>query len=1529
MSSTMSATAKTILKGPTDWIQWLEMVKSTATTGQVWVYVDPSKTDAQLPPLVEPTWPEPGNLARTQEEITTGVLTTAHKEELSEQRSLYKLRLNRYDQRRTSLAHLHRFIQETVHPDHIHYTFECDTVHEMLVNLQRRLKLTDDIRRLQLTDQYRQLQKSPKNKELDTWLLNWERTYREGIKLSQPIIQKDTAVQDFLRAVSEIASDFASFWTNTIQNNPPTTTTNAQGEIITVDTRPDLYTVIDRFRIQRQILRADSAKLSSNRSAFPTSLQGQEQGQQQQKQAPKCVCGQRHWYAECAYLDASVAPSGWTENPAIRKRIDEQLAKPEKKARIDQAIKNSKERKAKQQKENIDKNEIPHQSFTSVFTTFRTNEEFPLRNSFILDSGADIHVCNNIDRAIGPIRPADTGERLAAGSGWIPILGYGEVEVKTRAPAPRDQQTMKLKNVAFIPSFFTSVVSLKKLIAGGIDWLVRENRLILKDQIFCFVEPKLGQWVLEFNEIQQSSTKSNSNQSSTFVVRSAQARVSQAPAAIWHERLAHCGPEVLEHLPTTVTGVRLANGPSTTECETCAVGKAHKIVSRRPSPEAEKPFDRIHWDMIHFHEGFNGDKYASHFLDDKTRMNWVFTHSEKTQKVLLNIFEEFAEYIKRQFERKIKIFRNDNESALGNDFKAWTRREGIDLETSVPYSPEQNGSAERSGGVIVAKARCIRIHANLPEEMWPETVKAAAYLVNRTPTKRLAWKSPAESLQNALGRTVVRPDISHLRVYGCKVYAYIPQEVREREAYHKLAPRARIGYLVGYDSTNIFRIWFPQLREVRPEKNVAFNELEFFDPKDLDEPLEDIIVTIEVPELPTIPPGGFILEDFEEEEIGDTIEVIPPSSQPSSENSKAISTPSTPPALPTPSPTASPEPAPMAGDAPAASTAPVAEPAPAPAEPAQSSEISTVSKPSREIFGNPEDPRNIIEGRRTRKPTSKPGETPAAAFLQAFSLGSLHQDPSLHRDRLPPPPRNWRELLNHLHRNGFAKAAQTEWAALEKKDTFEIIEKSRIDINGILPLMWVFDYKLDLNGYLARYKARICVRGDLQPISAHETYAATVKMKIFRFILALTAAFDLDTWHADITNAFLNSRLDEDVYCKLPDGFAQPGKCIKLLRALYGLRRAPRLWQQELSDFLETQGLRQVKEESCLFTNDDGIFLLFYVDDILMVSRKDCETQALRIRNALLARYELKDLGELKWYLGIRIIRDRARGKLWMCQDSYLEKIVHRYHLEFRKYPSTPMTIEPMPPNSQQATPQQILAYQGKTGSINYATVQTRPDAARAASHLAEFATNPSQQHQDAADQTILYLDGTRYLAIEYSASATGQEIAYTKPLEVASDASFGNCATTRRSSEGYLFKLFGGPIDWVSVKQKTVTTSTTEAELLALTHAATEALWWNRLFEDVGFRLDHDLVINCDNQQTIRLLTKDLPTLVTKLKHVDIRQHWLREQIADNRINIAWISTSHMPADGLTKSLPKQKHQNFVQQLGLVDISKLGLIAE
>jgi len=108
----------------------------------------------------------------------------------------------------------------------------------------------------------------------------------------------------------------------------------------------------------------------------------------------------------------------------------------------------------------------------------------------------------------------------------------------------------------------------------------------------------------------------------------------------------------------------------------------------------------------------------------------------------------------------------------------------------------------------------------------------------------------------------------------------------------------------------------------------------------------------------------------------------------------------------------------------------------------------------------------------------------------------------------------------------------------------------------------------------------------------------------------------------------------------------------------------------------------------------------------------------------------------------------------------------------------------------------------------------------------------------------------------------------------------------------------------------------------LALSAAAKEAIWWKRLFKLIDFNTDKDLQINCDNLQIIRLLSDDNPLLSTKLRHVDIHQHWLRQEVQANRIAISWISTSNMPADGLTKPLSRQKHERFVQMLGLVDIT-------
>jgi hypothetical protein len=196
-------------------------------------------------------------------------------------------------------------------------------------------------------------------------------------------------------------------------------------------------------------------------------------------------------------------------------------------------------------------------------------------------------------------------------------------------------------------------------------------------------------------------------------------------------------------------------------------------------------------------------------------------------------------------------------------------------------------------------------------------------------------------------------------------------------------------------------------------------------------------------------------------------------------------------------------------------------------------------------------------------------------------------------------------------------------------------------------------------------------------------------------------------------------------------------------------------------------------------------------------------------------------LGELKWFLGIGILRDRENRELWLCQDSYVEKITHRFHLEDRKMPVTPMSSEVLTKYNAQASPKEVHLYQQKIGSLLYTTTITRPDIAKTASKLSEFLLNPSPRHMEAVDRAIAYLYGTRTLAIEYGPDRDQKPEVFT----CASDAAFAD-NQDRKSSDGYLFKLFGGPVDW-----RTVTTSSTEAELLSLAQTAKESYWWIRFF--------------------------------------------------------------------------------------------------
>ena len=215
----------------------------------------------------------------------------------------------------------------------------------------------------------------------------------------------------------------------------------------------------------------------------------------------------------------------------------------------------------------------------------------------------------------------------------------------------------------------------------------------------------------------------------------------------------------------------------------------------------------------------------------------------------------------------------------------------------------------------------------------------------------------------------------------------------------------------------------------------------------------------------------------------------------------------------------------------------------------------------------------------------------------------------------------------------------------------------------------------------------------------------------------------------------------------------------------------------------------------------------------------------------LLRRYEIRSLGELSTFCGIQTHRDRSTGSIWLSQSAYLDKLSTKYPSPkpFNRPPATPLPLEELLPSDQPRNDANIHRYAQLVGSIGYVATATRPDVLKAHSKLAEFLTNPLQQHINAAYQTLSYLYSTKDRALYYNASIS-TNIAHIEDYQEpdfygATDTSYADHKATRKSSQGYIFFLFSGPIDWKATLQRCVTKSTTKAELIATSSAGTELL--------------------------------------------------------------------------------------------------------
>ena len=214
-----------------------------------------------------------------------------------------------------------------------------------------------------------------------------------------------------------------------------------------------------------------------------------------------------------------------------------------------------------------------------------------------------------------------------------------------------------------------------------------------------------------------------------------------------------------------------------------------------------------------------------------------------------------------------------------------------------------------------------------------------------------------------------------------------------------------------------------------------------------------------------------------------------------------------------------------------------------------------------------------------------------------------------HRSQLPPPPTCRTKLEDHPMGNLFKEAEEAHLAShLQMKSWSEVpIKKIRLTGQQILDCMWVYTYKLDKHHRLLKCKARLVVRGDQQRnITSQDTYAATLASRSFRMLMAIAAHLDLELKQYDVTNAFVHATIDRDVYMRMPHGYRKPGTILQVNKALYGLRVSPLLWQKEFTSTLKALGFQTVPHEPCCLIKD-GIFVFFYVDDIILAYDKKKE----------------------------------------------------------------------------------------------------------------------------------------------------------------------------------------------------------------------------------------------------------------------------------------------------------------------------------
>ena len=961
----------------------------------------------------------------------------------------------------------------------------------------------------------------------------------------------------------------------------------------------------------------------------------------------------------------------------------------------------------------------------------------------------------------------------------------------------------------------------------------------------------------------------------------------------WHDRLGHPGKNLFRKIILSTKGTSIPTDCTAHHdtCYPCMMGKtpAKRKIPSAPNVKPKQLGERWVVDVCGpINPPCGPFRYYQAIKDESNifrKVELLTTRNDVMPKLLVNIIHfkaHFPQY-------PIKRIRVDNAGEyLSKSMEEFCKANGTDLEVSVAYA--HNTGAENMVKLIQMIARPMLLRSNLPTSCWGHAVLHAGDLLQYRPSGD-SKETPYQHLNGLL------PNLSHLRVFGCATFVPIPPNKRT-----KLGPMRQLGIYVGFQSPSIIRYLDPATGEsfVAHISKCEFDESKF-------------------PKLGINKDNTTL--NFNYYQDVDLHKVDPYNGQGEKEVRRLLHLYH------------------IANNRPHTFT---------PTERITRSNVNHAinypakvaldDTPAHEVKhhgkrGRPHGAKDITKRRRrttaeiaSAKPLSKENrENPPRPPREESYISVM--------DTEDVTPNTMSECRNSPDWPKWKQAIMLELSSLNERQVFGEIQECPRESTPI-GCRWVFAIKRNADGSIARYKARLVAQGFTQKfgIDYSETYSPVIRTSTLRWLLAFAAFNDLKVRQADIETAYLYGDIDVELYMKVPEGVSVEGKqqykrpCVRINKSLYGLKQAGRIWYLHLSRYLIKCGFKTSETCPCLFIKKykaEMAIMGIYVDDIVIVGTDAAIEDTM---NALKAEFKVKDLGLLRYCLGLEITQTQKEIKL--NQMGYIKKVLNKFRMgDALKFCKTPMVVRSLSPESDVFGPrmknENLLGnkypYREAIGALLYLANGSRPDISFAVSVLARYTSEPTLRHWIGIKHILRYLAGTVNLSLNYTKGSN--KIITINGLTGYADAGYLSDPHKARSQSGYVFTFGGTAISWRSTKQTLTATSTNHSEIIALYEACKECVWLRRLMEFVHSSLRSEeeiqpIPIYEDNRACVYQIQQGY-IKSDRTKHIDPKFFFMHE-LNGKELEVKIIASETNIADLFTKSLGSKAHWNLVNLLGL-----------